>query len=150
MAAFISLGLFALLMTAISVYGYGRYAKPGRVYQQLGGPVAIPNPVIDKLDEHDPGLLVTVMEQIGAQIPVAPQDALAARRELIAAGIRSDGAVAVLYGIKVVLCAVLLLLAFTFRAEVTSNPILRIALVVASGMVGYFGPGFHLGRIVVK
>jgi tight adherence protein C len=150
MAALISLGLFALLMTAISVYGYRRYAKPARVYQQLGGPVAIPNPVIDKVDEHDSGLLVTVMEQIGAQIPVATQDALAARRELIAAGIRWEGAVAVLYGIKVVLCAVLLILAFTYRADVTSNSILRIVLVVAAGLVGYFGPSLYLERMVDK
>ena len=41
MAALISLGLFAVLMTTISIYGYRRYAKPGRVYEQLGGPADI-------------------------------------------------------------------------------------------------------------
>ncbi len=31
MAALFSLGLFVVLMTAISIFGYRRYAKPGRV-----------------------------------------------------------------------------------------------------------------------
>jgi tight adherence protein C len=150
MAALISLGLFTLLMTLISVYGYRRYAKPARIYQQLGGPAVIRNPAIDKLGEDDPGLLVTVVQQIDRQVPVAPQDAFAAKRELTAAGIRWEGAVAVLYGIKVVLCAVLLTLAFTFWADVTSNPVLRIVLVVAAGLAGYLGPSFYLEHMVDK
>jgi len=150
MAVLISFGLFALLMTLISVYGYRRYAKPARLYQQLGGPAVLPNPIIDKLGEDDPGLLVTVVQQIGRQVPVAPQEVFAAKRELIAAGIRREGAVAALYGIKAVLCAVFLILAFTFRADVTSNPVLRIVLLVAAGLVGYLGPGFYLERMVDK
>src|ERR1700680_674739 len=134
MAVLISLGLFASLMTLISVYGYRRYAKPARIYQQLGGPAVIRNPAIDKLGEDDPGLLVTVIQQVGRQVPVAPQDIFAAKREVTAAGIRWEGNVAALYGIKVVLCAVLLVLAFTFRADVTSKPVLSIVLVVAAGL----------------
>jgi len=147
MAATISLGLFVVLMAVISLYGYRRYAKPARVYQQLGVPAALENPAIDKRDENDPGLLVTVIQQIGEQVPVSPQDAMAARHELIAAGFRGDGAVAILYGIKIVLCAALLILAFALRTEVTANPILRIVLVMAAGLVGYFGPGLYLERM---
>lgn len=156
MAVLISFGLFAFLTTLISVYGYRRYAKPARVYQQLGGPAVIRNsaiihnPAIDRLGEDDPGLLVTVVRQIGLQVPAAPQDVFAAKRELTAAGIRWEGAVATLYGIKVVLCAALLILAFTFRADVTSNPVLRIVLVVAAGLAGYLGPNFYLEHMVDK
>ena len=148
MAAFISLALFVLLMGAISIYGYRRYAKPARVYEQLGGPAVVPNPLMDKRPGDEAGLLVTVLQQIGEKIPVSPQDVMSARRELIAAGHRSESAVAVLYGIKVVFCIALFALAFSFRDSVTSNPILRIVLVVAAALVGYFGPSYMLERMV--
>jgi tight adherence protein C len=135
-------------MTVISVYGYRRYAKPGRVYEQLGGPAAIPNPTLDKVNEGEPGLLVTAFQQIGEKIPASPEDTLAIRRELMAAGIRWEGAVAVFYGVRIMLCAVLVILAFVFRADITSNPILRIVLVVVAGLLGYLGPLFYLERMV--
>jgi hypothetical protein len=39
MAIFISIVLFSALMGAISIYGYRSYARPGRFYERLGGPV---------------------------------------------------------------------------------------------------------------
>lgn len=150
MATFISLALFVILMAAISVYGYRRYAKPGRVYEQLGGPAAIVNPTVDRISNDEPGLAVTVLQQIGEKIPVSPQDMMATRRELVAAGYRTESAVAVFYGCKVVFCATLLLLALAFRDDITSNPILRIVIVVAAGLVGYFGPGLFLEKLVDK
>lgn len=150
MAGLISLALFAVLMAAISVYGYRRYAKPGRVYEQLGGRAAIANPTIDKITEDEPGLVVTVIEEIGKNLPVSPQDAALVRRELIAAGYRGDSAVPIFYGLKILLCVALVILAFIFRGDVTSNSILRIVLVVASGFLGYFGPNLYLDHLVDK
>jgi tight adherence protein C len=148
MAELISFGLFLLLMGAISIYGYRRYAKPGRVYEQLGGPAAVSNPTIDKLSASEPGLVVTAFQQVGEKLPVSPENAMAVRRELMAAGIRREGAVAVFYAVRLLVCATLVILAFVFRADITSNPILRIVLVVAAGLVGYFGPSLYLERMV--
>ncbi len=39
MAIAISIVLFSMLMAAISVYGYRRYARPARVLERLGAPV---------------------------------------------------------------------------------------------------------------
>jgi tight adherence protein C len=150
MAAFISFALFAILMAAISIYGYRHYAKPGRVYEQLGGPAAISNPVRDKLSDDEPGLTVTVIEQIGKNVPISPQDAALTGRELIAAGYRNDSALPILYGLKIIFCAALVLLAFMFRNNVTSNTILGIVLVAAAGFLGYFGPNFYLDHLVDK
>ena len=150
MAIFISFALFAVLMAVISVYGYRRYARPGRVYEQLGGPAAIPNPLIDKLSEDEPGLIVTVLQEIGKQVPLSPQDATFTRRELLSAGYRNESALPIFYGIKIVLCVVLVILALIFRSDITSNPILRIVIVIAAGLVGYFGPTFYLGHLVDK
>jgi tight adherence protein C len=150
MATLISLALFAVLMTAISIYGYRRYARPARVYEQLGGQAAVSNPVVDRIGDDDPGLVVTIFQEIGKQVPVSPQDLIATRRELIAAGFRSGTAVAVMYGIKAVLCATFAAAAFIFKDDVTANPVLRIVLVVAAALVGYFGPGFYLEHMVDK
>src|ERR1039457_6521945 len=73
MAALISLGLFVALMTAITIFGYRRYAKPGRVYEQLGGPV-LGEPMLDGEGEDAPGLLVSLLRQIGEKLPISTQD----------------------------------------------------------------------------
>jgi tight adherence protein C len=150
MAALISFVLFAILMAAISVYGYRRYAKPGRVYEQLGGPAAISNPAIDKISDDEPGLTVTVIEQIGRNVPISPQDAALARCELIAAGYRNDSALPIFFGLKILFCATLVIMAFMVRSSVTSNPVLGIVLVAAAGFLGYFGPNFYLDHLVDK
>jgi tight adherence protein C len=147
MAAFISFALFAILMGAISIYGYRRYAKPGRVYEQLGGPAAISNPVLDKISEDEPGLTVTVIEEIGKNVPISPEDAALSRRELIAAGYRNDSALPIFYGLKIVFCAALVVLALMFRGNI-SNTILGIVLVATAGFLGYFGPNFYLDHLV--
>jgi tight adherence protein C len=147
MAAFISFALFAILMGAISIYGYRRYARPGRVYEQLGGPAAISNPVIDKISEDEPGLTVTVIEEIGKNVPIAPEDAALSRRELIAAGYRNDNALPIFYGLKIIFCATVVVLALMFRGNI-SNTILGIVLVATAGFLGYFGPNFYLDHLV--
>jgi tight adherence protein C len=149
-AALISLALFVVLMTAISIYGYRRYARPGRVYEQLGGPAAVPHEVLDPVSEQEPSVLFKVFQQLGEKLPVSPADALLTRRELIAAGFRGEQALPVLYGIKIVLCVVLIILAIIFRADVTNNGILRTVLVIAAGFAGYFAPTFYLDHLVDK
>ncbi len=148
MAALFSFALFAILMAAISIYGYRRYAKPGRVFELLGGPAALSNPAVDKISEDEPGLTVTVIEQIGEKVPISPEDAALARRELISAGYRNDTALPIFYGLKIIACATLVLLAFMFRSNVTSNTILGIVLVATAGFLGYYGPNFYLDHLV--
>lgn len=144
--------LFSFLMIAISVYGYRRYAKPGRFYDQLGTPVTAggESEALTLSGAPEDSVFVKVTRQIGEKIPISPQDASMARRYLAAAGYRGDGAVRVYYGIKVVLCVVLVLVALLFRDVVTGNPVLRIVLVLAAGLVGYFGPTFWLEHLVSK
>ncbi len=146
MAALISLGLFVALMTAITIFGYRRYAKPGRVYEQLGGP-ALGDPMLEG-SEDTPGFLVDVIRQIGEKLPISPQDLGAAKHELVAAGIRWDGGVAVLYGVRVILFLSFVILAFILRTEITSNPVLRVVLVIAAGLAGYFGPLLYVEHLV--
>ena len=144
----ISFFLFLLLMAGITVFGYRRYARPGKIYERLGQPVGAVVPAI--LGEVQPSLpqgLAQVLQQIGNYVPISPMDASIARRSLITAGFRSDHALAVYYGIKVVAAVILVIAALLLR-DSFSQPIHRILALVAAGAAGYFGPGFLLEKSI--
>jgi tight adherence protein C len=147
MAVLVSLVLFIFLMGTITVFGYRRYARPGRVYDQLGAAApAVETAVTGAPTEQN--LIVKITQRIGEKVPVSPRDVTTARRYLVAAGYRSDTAVRIYYGVKVILCLGLLVSAFLFRDVITSNPVLRIVLVIAGGLAGYFGPSLVLEQMV--
>ena len=148
MAILLAFTLFAILMGAISYFGYRRYARPARVFEQLGGQAAFTMPTIDKLNDADPGLAVWVMEQIGEKVPIDPQEALSVRRDLISAGYRGDEALPIYLGSRVIACVGLVILALIFRNVITSNPVLSIVIPIAAGFAGYFGPSFFLDHLI--
>jgi tight adherence protein C len=149
MAILIALLIFAALMAAISYLGYRFYARPGRLYEQLGGRAVFTMPGVDRLtSEEEPGLMVGVLQQIGEVVPMDPDDASVIRRDLMAAGYRSESAVTVYVGIRAVSAVALVLLALLFRTNITSNPILGIVIPVAAGFLGYFGPSFVLDHLI--
>jgi tight adherence protein C len=151
MALTISLALFLMLMAGITLYGYKRYAKPARIYEQLGPPVMVSQPsVLDSTAETEEGVVVRFLHQLGEYVPISPDDASELRRLLIMAGYRGERAVTIFYGAKIVLGVSLLILAFLFRDVVTTSPVLRIVVVIAGGFVGFCGPNFLLDRMITK
>src|ERR1700685_2351315 len=96
-------------MTIISVYGYRAYVRPSRIYDRVGG-VADQGAPAEQVAVKPRDIVVRVIEQIGEQIPRSPSDQSVTRRDLSMAGFRSDGAIRIFYGIKVVFC----LVAFVF------------------------------------
>ncbi len=148
MALLIAAVLFIFLMGAITLFGYRKYAKPGRVYDTLGNAtVTAEVPLLD-VQPASPGVLVKLTQQIGEKVPSSADDVTVAKRLLVAAGYRSDTAVRIYLGVRVVMAIVLVIIAFLVRNVVTSNPVLRIVLVIAAGVVGYFGPSFFLEKMV--
>src|ERR1039458_4906880 len=203
MALLVSVALFGLLATVITAYGYGRYAKPARLLQQLDPEPAAtvtfdrigqPKPSllarrVEAIGQHapispadaqttrrtlmaagyraesavalyigrlhggrpiEPSLLARRVEAIGQHAPISPADAQTTRRTLMAAGYRAESAVALLYGIKLILAVTLAILSIVFRDSITANPVLRIVLPVAATVAGYWIPGFLLERKVSK
>jgi tight adherence protein C len=148
MPVLMALATFLLLLTAISWYGYRVYVRPGRVYENLHE-AARPGQA-GAAPEEEGGLLVRVIRTVGEKVPVSPAEAGMVRRYLLAAGYRSDAALQVLYGIKVLLCVALLLMGLAARHSVTSKPVLQILLVVAAACLGWLGPGFVLESLVGK
>jgi tight adherence protein C len=148
MALLLALATFTILLAVITYFGYRRYARPSRVYEQLGGPATYALPTLDKATDDDPGVAVWVFEQVGEMVPVNPDSASMIRGDLIAAGYRSNIALAVYLGIRTISCAVFLILALVFRNSVTSNPILSVVFPIAAGLFGFFGPSFFLDHLV--
>jgi tight adherence protein C len=147
MALLAASAFFVALMITISIYGYRRYARAGRFYEQLGTQVLVSAPAYDS---GTPPLLVRVIQRLGEQVPVSPRDSSVTRRELIAAGYRSDYALSVYYGLKALTCLACFLLAFLFVDYVIAKPILRILAVATVTFLGYFVPTFLLEHQITK
>jgi tight adherence protein C len=149
MILLVSVAMFGLLATAITAFGYNRYAKPARLLNQLHREPAA-NVTLDRIGLPQQSSLVRRVQALGKHAPVSPQDAQTARRTLMAAGYRSESAVAFLYGIKLIMALVLAVLSILFRDSITANPVLRIVLPLAATGAGYWIPGFLLERRVSK
>lgn len=141
--------LFLLLMGVISLYGYRAYVRPSRIYDRVGGAAdAIVESETVSVKPRD--VVVRVFEQIGEQIPLSPGDQTATRRDLVMAGYRSDGAIKIFYGIKVIFCIVMFAFALTLHRHVTDNPVLRVVFLVAGTGLGYYAPTMYLEKLVKK
>jgi tight adherence protein C len=147
MAILISLAVFAALLAFIVYLGYRLYARPGRVYEQLGGPAALTLP---SLEPHDSELsvVVSMIEQLGHVMPVDDDDVSVVRADLIAAGRRSQNAVYIYFGLRLISVGVMVVLALSLRNVITSNPVLSIVIPVAAALAGWFGPSFVLDQMV--
>lgn len=151
MEIFIAIVLFALLMGAITFYGYRRYARPGRVFERLGAPVLEAEVLGAGTMSQTPevGWIVRVIQQVGEKVPISPDDAGITRRDLIMAGYRSEASIKVLNGIKITLCILLVIFAFSVRSAMP-NPVLRVVLIAFSGFMGFYLPGYMLDKKIAK
>lgn len=145
-----SVALFGLLATAITAFGYGRYAKPARFLQQLRSDAASADVSLENIGQPKESGFIRQVQAIGKHAPVSPQDAKSARRMLSSAGYRKESAISVLYGCKVILMLVFAVLAIISRNSITANPVLRIVLPIASTATGYWLPSFLLERRINK
>jgi len=143
--------LFSLLMGAITFYGYRRYARPGRVFERLGAPVLEADVLGAGTLSQTPevGWIVRVIQQVGEKVPISPDDAGVTRRDLIMAGYRSEAAIKAFNGIKITLCIVLVVIAFSMRSAMP-NPVLRVVLIAFSGFMGFYLPGYMLDKRIAK
>jgi tight adherence protein C len=149
MAIALSAAIFMVFATSIALIGYRLYARSGRIHERLGAAVIeAPTPEqIGQFDQPRRTWFVRVIQTVGEKVPISPQDASVARRGLIAAGFRSDVAVRVLYGCKILLAVVLLIAVLLVRSHI-ANPVLSVLVIPVSVLVGYFLPGFFLERMI--
>jgi len=144
----IAIILFLLILAAVGAFGYYFYAKPSRMLDQLENAQEIYSHSQPAQRERS-ALIPQLLRSIGTLLPLSPQDTALARRELVAAGIRSESAVQVLFGLKLLLAGVLLSIALIFRSEI-ANPILKLICPIAAGGIGFSLPSFLLNRRIER
>jgi len=148
LALLLATTLFMILTAAITYFGYRRYARPARLYDQLGGNASAPATTLELATDAGPGPVGTVIEQVGAILPVSAEEVESIRKDLVMAGYRSSHAVAIYLGARIVACVVLVLAALVIRPLITSNFIFAIVMPIAAGFVGFFGPSYYLEYLI--
>lgn len=143
MNALLPIVLFCFLLFAISLFGYKKFARSGRLLEQLKESGYGRR---TRLETDWIGLI----RKLGERVPVSPQSAGLARKNLISAGFRSEMALPVFFGLKALSAAVLFLVMSMMRDVVTANTVMRNVLLVASPAAGFTLPGIVLERLVER
>ena len=148
-----SIFAFLTLMAGLSWVGYRVIYKPGRFLKQLGTPV-ITDPArqrtINEDREGEPSTLVTVLQHIGSKVPSSEAEVANLRIDLIRAGFRSDRALPVFYGIRILSVLVMLGAGLMVQARMPSNPVMSVALIVFGCAAGWVFPRMGLEKKVKK
>lgn len=149
MGIFIPIFLFALILSAITGFGYLHYVKPTRLIDRLTTSTsdALPSRTMER--EKKSSWVAQWLAPIGNLLPISPQDASIARQDLINAGFRSSSAVAVFLGTKLTLCPLLLFAGLIVRQHLTS-PVARLGMPIAFAALGYCLPGLIVGRLASR
>jgi tight adherence protein C len=148
MAAF----AFAMLMLLLTWLGYRVFYKPGKFLKQLGSPVitADARRILDDGAEPTSSTIVTFLHQLGSKVPAGEAEAAGLRGDLIRAGYRSENALHVFYGVRILTTAAMVLVSISLEARMPPNPAMRVALVVFGSAAGWILPKFFLEKKVTK
>jgi len=136
--------LFILLLSVITVYGYRAYVRPSRIYDRVGGSAE----VIREPGSSPRERMMRIFEQIGDKIPLSPSEQTVTRRDLTMAGYRSDTAIAVFYGVKVIGSLAMFLFALVIRNALTDETVPRMVILIGFTGFGYYAPTIGLEKLV--
>jgi len=151
MSIFAIIVFFLVLMLAIIIFGYQRYARAGQVYERLGEPV-IESPTAGLMDDKEARRprQFAIIQRIGDLVPSSPDDTSLTRKLLSYAGFRSDNAVKIYLGIRALSTAALGVVGLILRGSLGANPALRIIVPVGMALGGYLLPGLILEKLITK
>jgi len=143
---------FLMLMVLLSWVGYRLIYKPSRFLRQLGLPVLALDArrVLDVGREPEPSTLVTVLNQIGSRIPSSETEVANLKGDLIRAGFRSENALPVFYGVRIVIAAMVLILCIVIVGKMEPNPVMKMGLMFSGAGAGWILPRFFLQKRVAK
>jgi tight adherence protein C len=143
---------FLMLMVLLSWVGYRLIYKPGRFLRQLGQPVIALDArrVLDVGREPEPSALVTVLNQIGSRVPSSESEVANLKGDLIRAGFRSENALPVFYGVRIVIAAMVLILCIVIVGKMEPNPVMKMGLMFSGAGAGWILPRFFLQKRVAK
>ena len=145
MALILSAIAFVLITSVVILFGYRRYVVAGRVYENLAR-VAEPDAGIFKGANPQFFSVRNLAQALARKLPASAQTASALRIRLMAAGYRDESAVAVLYGAKLMLTALMgAVFAFIEMNSKASAPFRLVSLAVGI-LAGFRLPDYFIAR----
>src|ERR1039458_3381757 len=137
-----------MLVLILPTLGYPLIYKPGRFMRQLGRPVITDDSqrVVDAGGETEPSTIVTFLHGIGSRVPSSEAEVANLKMDLIRAGYRSDTALPVFYGLRIMVTLVMLLVCVMLEAKMPENPVMKLALMASGIGAGWILPRFFLEK----
>ena len=147
-----SLCAFLMLLVAFTFLSYRIFYKPGKFLKQLGTPVITEqkHALLDNQTEPEGSTIVSVLHQIGSKMPSSELEIATLRANLIRGGFRSENAVAVFFGLRVVVTLGMLVLVVAMEPRMPPNPIMKVMLMVSACSCGWILPRFFLEKKVAR
>jgi tight adherence protein C len=143
---------FLMLMVILTWVGYRLVYKPGKFMRQLGRPVITTDSqrVLDAGGEVEPSTLVTFLHSVGSRVPSSETEVATLKADLIRAGFRSENALPVFYGVRIVVTLLMLMLCLMMESKMPPNPVMKLGLMASGIGAGWVLPRFFLEKKVAK
>ena len=143
---------FLMLMVILTWVGYRLVYKPGKFMRQLGRPVITSESqrLVDAGGEPETSTLVTFLQGIGSRVPSSETEVASLKLDLVRAGFRSESALPVFYGLRIVITLLMLVFCVTLEARMPSNPVIKLGLMATGIGAGWILPRFFLEKKVAK
>ena len=143
---------FLMLMLILSWVGYRLVYRPGRFLHQLGRPVITTDTqrVLDPLGEPEPSTLVTFLNEVGSRVPSSEAEVATLKADLVRAGFRSDNALPVFYGVRIMVTLMMLVLCIMLEAKMPPNLVMKLGLMASGIGAGWVLPRFFLEKKVAR
>jgi tight adherence protein C len=151
MALAISVAVFVAVASVIILFGYRRYVIAGRVYESLGTAEEVVAPYPPSVGNPEPSSRITrAAEFVGVKLPPSAETASALQLKLLAAGYRQPNAVAILYGLKLMLTASVTFFMLLMELNSPAEPIVRIFGLLVGIFAGFKLPDYFLSKRVAR
>jgi tight adherence protein C len=120
--------------------------------RQLGRPVIITDSqrLMDASGETEPSTLVTFLQDLGTRVPSSEAEVATLKADLIRAGFRSENALPVFYGVRIIVTLLMLLLCIMMESKMPPNPVMKLGLMASGIGAGWVLPRFFLEKKVAK
>jgi tight adherence protein C len=143
---------FLMLMVLLSWVGYRLVYKPGRFLRQLGQPVIALDArrILDDGGEPQPSTLVTMLNQIGSRVPSSEAEVADLKADLIRGGFRSESALPVFYGVRIVITLIMLGVCIMIVGRMAPSLVMKVGMMVSGMAAGWILPRFFLQKMVTK
>jgi tight adherence protein C len=143
---------FSMMMVGLTWVCYRVVYKPGKFLKQLGTPnVGVAQDrVVEDTIESEGSTIVTVLHQLGSRFPSSEADITTLRGDLVRGGFRSENAVAVFFGLRILATFLMLIISLAMEARMPDNPVMRIAVIASGCAAGWILPKFFLEKKIAK